>query len=202
MVNSSRRFKFLCIDLFLCLLLPGVQTVAWASNTLPAIELKSDEQDVALEQVREELTNLERRWYGLVRARWAYPQKISAGFGAIFVEQPSGADCSVTCMLHGWQFEVEPGLYGIQGSVGWGKLVGETGRMKHLIHSVHFAWAIRGVVMRTWGDSPLTPQSQTLAGIEGSISVVRFNFSLGLMRSLSSRADDDWVFSAGLGLGF
>lgn len=160
------------------------------------------EQDRAFDQVEEELTNLERRWYGLTRLRWSYPQKFSAGFGAMLVEQPKDADCSTGCMVHGWHFEVEPGLYGVQGSVGWGKLVAETGRTKRLLHTVYFGWALRGVVLRTWGDSPLKPQSQTLAGLEVDFSIIRLNFSAGVMRSLSAQTNREWVYTVGMGWGF
>lgn len=160
--------------------------------------------DLAFQRVQEELEDVEWSWYGIGRFRYNYPLKFSAGFGAILVEQPRDTDCSTGCMVQGWQFEIEPGLYGIQGSVGWGRLVGETGRTKRWMHTTHFGWAIRGVLMRTWGDwrDTDTPVAKTLAGVEGSVSIVRLNFSLGLLRSLSSNASEDWVISAGAGFGF
>jgi hypothetical protein len=159
-------------------------------------------QDEALERVREELENVEQRWYMLARYRLGYPQTLSAGFGAIFVEQAKNSDCAVSCMLHGWHFEVEPGIYGLQGSVGWGKLVGETGRSKRLIHTVHFAWAVRGVVLRTWGERHFEIKSQTWAGIEGGFSVIGINLSLGLLHTLSSSSTQEWLLTGGVGWGF
>lgn len=156
----------------------------------------------AMQQVREELAATERRWYGITRARWSYPQKFSVGIGAMFTEQRKDADCADPCTLYGWHFEVEPGLYGVQGSVGWGKLVGETGRTEHLMHTAYLGWALRGVVMRTWGNSPLTPTDQTLAGIEGNFSLLRLNYSIGVLRSLSSNSSRDVIFTAGIGWGF
>ncbi len=156
----------------------------------------------AMEQVRKELTTLERRWYTITRARWSYPQKISAGIGAIVTDQPRDTDCHSGCAIHGWQFQVEPGLYGIQGSVGWGKLVGETGRSKHFMRKANFAWAVRAAVLRTWGNSPLTPEKQTLVGVEGSFSIISINLSLGIMRSLASDPNHDWRITGGIGLGF
>jgi len=60
----------------------------------------------------------------------------------------------------------------------------------------------KALVMRTWGDSPLTPQDQTLAGVEGEFTVARVNFSLGILRSLADDRDDPWVVTGGIGWGF
>ena len=179
-----------------------------ADNLPPpsATAIQANEQARALAQVRAELTDLETRWYGLMRIRWQDTQMISAGLGAMRVKQPRNSDCSLGCAIQGWHFEVEPGLYGIQAGVGWCKLVGETGRTKRLVHTVHFGWNVRGVVMRTWGDSSLYPQSQTLAGVEASLSIMRLNIAAGLLRSLYSgpgeQYKEDWVITTGFGWGF
>jgi len=184
----------------------SLQVLAQAALAQPQSNPQTTDQNQAMEQVRKELTDMERRWYGLMRIRWQDTQLFSAGLGAMLVKQPQQADCSISCELRGWHFEVEPGVYGIQGGVGWGKLVGETGRIGRLVHSVHFGWNVRGVVLRTWGDSSLYPQSQTLAGIEGSVSIIRLNFSVGVLRSLYSGPDeeyaDDWIITTGVGWGF
>jgi hypothetical protein len=112
----------------------------------------STRQDQALDQVWEDLTTMEHRWYGLTRIRWHNTQIVSAGPGAMLVKQPQNIDCATGCSVSGWHVEVEPGLYGIQGGIGWGKLVGETGRTRRLFHTVHFGWSVRAVVLRTWGD--------------------------------------------------
>jgi hypothetical protein len=195
----------LCFCLYACLQFCGANVLAAdaaEAATQPAVTAGISASDQALRQVTEELTDLDRRWYGLMRFRWSYPQKLSAGLGVMVVQQPRDADCATGCMVHGWHFEVEPGLYGLQGSAGWGKLVGETGRTEHLMTVAYYGWAVRAVVLRTWGDSPLTPTSQTLAGIEGGFSIIRLNFSLGLMRSLASHPDEDWLISVGMGWGF
>lgn len=162
--------------------------------------------DQAMDQVSDELFNLERRWYGLMRIRWHDTQMLSAGLGAMLSKQSQQADCSTGCSLSGWHFEVEPGLYGIQAGVGWGELVGETGSTGRLVHTVHFGWNVRGVVLRTWGDSSLYPQSQTLAGIEASVSIIRLNFSVGVLHSLYSGVGEeyghDWIITTGAGWGF
>ena len=195
-----------CKGILVFLAVLSLHAQAEDTRTAPVTNPDTIEQSQALEQVREELNKLESRWYGLMRIRWHDTQKVSAGLGAIFVKQPEHVDCSTGCELRGWHFEVEPGLYGIQGGIGWGKLIGETGRSKRLLHTVHFGWNVRGVVLRTWGDSTLYPQSQTLVGVEGAVSIIRMNFSLGLLRSLYSgpgeEYGEDWIITTGVGWGF
>ena len=198
MSGQSLRSKLLCLCVIFCLQITGGQAVADSGST----ETAAPTEEQAMQRVRENLENLERRWYGIARFRYSYPQQLSAGFGAMFVKQPRDADCSSTCMVQGWQFEIEPGRYGIQGSVGWGKLVAETGRTRRLMYNVHLGWAVRGVVMRTYGDFRFTPIPKTMAGVEGSFSFASLNFSLSLLRSISSDTDTDWLISSGIGFGF
>jgi len=198
MSSVTWRSIILCACAILYVLIPGGQV--FADGELAGASPPTREQ--AMQRVREELETLERRWYGIGRIRYTYPQEVSVGFGAIFVNQPKDTDCSTTCMVHGWQFEIEPGLYGLQGSVGWGKLVGETGRTRHLMYDVHLGWAVRGVVLRTYRDYRFRPLPKTLAGIEGSFTFARLNFSLGVLHSLSSGDYEDWLISSGVGFGF
>jgi hypothetical protein len=192
--------------ILMLMVLLGTQALAEDSSREPAADTQTVAQDQAMEQVREELTSMERRWYGLMRIRWHDTQRLSAGLGAMWVKQPRSVDCSIGCAIKGWHFEVEPGLYGIQAGVGWGTLIGETGRTRRLMHTVHFGWNVRGVVLRTWGDSSLYPQSQTLAGIEASVSIIRLNISAGVLRSLYSgpgeEFGEDWIITTGFGWGF
>ena len=173
------RPKTHCMRILVFMAILSLHAQAEDALTEPVTNPESTEQSQALEQVREELNNLESRWYGLMRVRWHDLQGFSAGMGAMLVKQSEYIDCSAGCAIKGWHFEVEPGLNGIQAGVGWGKLVGETGRTNRLMHTVHFGWSVRGVVMRTCGDNPLYPQDQTLAGVEAGVSIVRLNFSLG-----------------------
>ena len=195
-----------CVRVLVLTALLGLQTHSPNAIAGPPTTPPTTSPDQAFELVREELTNIERRWYGLMRIRWQDTQLFSAGLGAMLVNQPRSVDCSIGCEIQGWHFEVEPGIYGIQGGIGWGKLVGETGRTERWMHTVHFGWNVRGVVMRTWGDSSLYPQSQTLAGVEASISIIRLNISAGLLRSLYSgpgeEYGEDWVITTGFGWGF
>lgn len=199
------RVRTLCIPSLAALLLFAPGIVAAGSGTgggAPAASPDSLAADRAMQEVREELADVEGRWYGITRARWSYPQKFSVAIGALVTEQRKDADCRDPCTVFGWHFEVEPGLYGVQGSVGWGKLVGETGRTERLMHTAYLGWALRGVVMRTWGKSPLTPTDQTLVGIEGNFSLLRLNYTIGVLRSLSSNSSRDLIISAGIGWGF
>ena len=172
------------------------------AETDPAIA----DQDQAMEQVRKELDEQERRWYTLMRIRTHSVQIVSAGFGGMLSKQQKHADCSLGCELSGWHFEVEPGLYGVQAGIGWGTLVGETGGTKRLLHTVHFGWNVRGVVLRTYGDNALFPNEQTLVGVEGNLSIIRLNFSVGVMRSLyegpGEEFGSDWRITTGIGWGF
>lgn len=200
------RLSSHCVRVLLLTGFLSLQAHAGDALTQPATTPLPTEQNQALDQVREELTNMDRRWYGLMRIRWHDTQRFSAGLGAMFVKQPQNADCSTGCAIRGWHFEVEPGLYGIQGGIGWGKLVGETGRTRRLMHTVHFGWSVRGVVLRTWGDSSLYPQSQTLAGVEASVSIIRLSISAGVLKSLYSgpgeQFGEDWIITTGFGWGF
>jgi hypothetical protein len=198
MSSVTWQSKILCVCAILFVSIPVGQV--FAGDESNATTIPTEEQ--ATQRVREELENLERRWYGIGRVRYTYPQQLSVGFGAIIVNQPKDTDCSSTCMVTGWQFEIEPGLYGTQGSVGWGKLVGATGRTERLMHTVYLAWAVRGVVMRTYGGFRYTPLPKTLAGIEGSFTFARLNFSAAVLHSMSSSTDKDWLFSLGAGFGF
>lgn len=167
---------------------------------------ESSEQNLVLEQVRDEMNHEERRWYGLMRVRTHSEQVISAGFGAMLSKQPEHVDCSVGCTLRGWHFAVDTGLRGVQAGVGWGKLFGETGRTKRLVTAAHYGWNVRAVALRTWGDNGLYPNEQTLVGLEGGFSIIRINISAGILRSLYSGPGQEytqnWVLTAGVGWGF
>ena len=200
------RSKFHRVRVLVILLFLSLEIRAADLPVEPATNGDIVEQDKALVQVREEINNMKHRWYGLMRIRWHDTQLFSAGLGAMLVKQPQNIDCSIGCAIRGWHFEIEPGIYGVQGGVGWGKLVGESGRTSRLMHTVHFGWNVRAVVLRTWGDSSLYPQSQTLAGIEASVSIVRMNISLGVLKSLYSGPGEEYgkdlILTTGFGWGF
>ena len=70
------------------------------------------------------------------------------------------------------------------------------------MYDIHLGWAVRGVVLRTYGDFRYKPLPKTLAGVEGSLTFANLNFSLGLLHSLSSGSETDWLISSGIGFGF
>ena len=198
----KRKSNFPCIFVLVFLHFFITNLSAEEALTEPADDFAISPQEQALQQVRGELEDVERRWYTISRFKWGYPLRWSAGIGAMLTEQPRDTDCATGCAISGWHFQVEPGQYGIQGGVGWGKLVGETGRTKRWMHTANWGWSLRATVLRTWGDSYLDPDSQTLAGVEYSLSIVRLNFSVGMLRSFSSEADPDWVLTGSMGFGF
>lgn len=198
----TRRSNFAYVFVLTALLLPAIPVSADQASAEAAPNSAMSKQDKALQQVRNELDDVEHRWYAITRLKWGFPLRFSGGFGAILTKQPKDIDCATGCMVRGWHFEVEPGQYGIQGSVGWGKLIGETGRTKRWLHTVNWGWAVRGAILRTWRYGPMGPIDQTLVGVEGNLSIVRLNMSVGLMRSLTSATDDDWVFTGAVGIGF
>jgi hypothetical protein len=68
---------------------------------------------------------------------------------------------------------------------------------------VHLAGGVRASLLRTWGDSPLGDEPQTLAGVEGELTITRVNFTIGLFRAVSGAGPhDDWVVTGGIGWGF
>lgn len=115
--------------------------------------------------------------------------------------EPVGIPVAV---VRGWHIEVEPGQYGIQGSLGWGKMIGSTGGTQRWMHTVYWGWAVRGIVVRQWGSdyAPLGFGPQTVLGLEGNLSIVRLNFTAGVLRSLSSVSNEEWLVTGSLGWGF
>ena len=99
--------------------------------------------------------------------------------------------------------QLEPGLTGGQLSLGWGRLIGDTGRSRRFLANVHLAGGVKASLLRTWGDSRLGEDPQTLAGVEGELTITRVNFTLGLFRPVSgSEQQEDWVLTGGIGWGF
>jgi hypothetical protein len=119
------------------------------------------------------------------------------------VRQPASHHCRTVCDQRGPLVQLEAGLGGVQLAAGYAVVVGERRRNERYLSAVYVGFGAKGVVLRTWGDSPLDPQHQTLAGVEGDFTITSVNFSLGLMRGVSPEAADPrWVVSWGLGWGF
>ncbi len=147
--------------------------------------------------------DVESRAYTLAALRLDYPRRLTGSLGVLFAQMPREVDCRVACDLRGVYAQVEPGLAGGQLSVGWGRLIGDTGRSRRFLSSVHLAGGVKASLLRTWGDSPLGDEPQTLAGVEGELTITRVNFTVGVFRTVSGgEPHDDWVVTGGIGWGF
>jgi len=140
---------------------------------------------------------------GTLRARLSYPQIASVGVGALWAAQPEDHECVEVCHYRGLIMQAEPGLSGGQFSVGWGRLVADRRRDGPFLTDVYVGWGLRAAVLRTWGDSPLDPEDQTLVGLEGQAAVARVGFTLGVMRRISpEQGGGRTVVTGGIGWGF
>jgi hypothetical protein len=164
-------------------------SVAWAA-------------EVTVDDVRAEDGSRQARWAGMLRVRAGYPLTVSAGVGAVRTKLPESWECVTTCPYQGWVLQVEPGLHGVQASAGYATLMAEKRHNKFFLADMFVGYGVKGVVVRTWGDSRLGPGEQTLAGVEFSFTVTRVNFSVGTLRRISGHADQEWVIAYGMGWGF
>jgi len=143
------------------------------------------------------------RVFGLLAAHVDRPKGVSASVGGMFAHPRRTDDCHEVCLLRGVYAQGELGLYGAQMSVGWGAVVGDTGRTDRLVTAVYLAAGIEAALLRTWSGSPLDPETQTLAGVEGQFSVARVGMRLGAFYRLT---DGDlggrWVVTGAFGWGF
>ena len=139
----------------------------------------------------------------MIGLRLSYPQRVSASLGAMFVRQPADYDCRTVCDFNGPLIQVEPGMDSVQLGVGYATLVGEREDHSNALSAVYVGRGLKGVLLRTWEGSLLSPETQTLVGVEGEFTVTRVNFRLGLLRSLSdSDPDRRWLTTAAVGWGF
>jgi hypothetical protein len=143
------------------------------------------------------------RTVGLARVRLSYPQLLSGAVGVMRSRKPADFECITTCKHRGLLLQVEPGIGGIQLGAGWVLVVGGTGKNKRFLSDVFVGWGFKGVLLRTWGESPLNPPDQTFAGFEGDFSIASTNFSFGVMRGIDPGPEDEtWLITGGLGWGF
>jgi len=143
------------------------------------------------------------RVFGLVAAHVDRPKGVSASMGAMFAHPRRTDDCREVCLLRGAYVQGELGLYGTQVSVGWGAIVGDTGSGDRFVTATYLAAGLEAAVLRTWRGSPLDPETQTLAGVEGQFTVARVGMRLGVFYRLTDRdAGDRWVVTGALGWGF
>jgi len=169
-----------------------------------SVRVSRREPDRALmAEVAARQADVEPQVFTLAAVRLDYPRRLTGSLGLLFAKVPREIDCRVACDLRGVFAQVEPGLAGGQLSVGWGRLIGDTGPTSRFLANVHLAGGVRASLLRTWGDSPLGDEPQTLAGVEGELTITRVNFTVGLFRAVSGAGPhDDWVVTGGIGWGF
>jgi len=179
--------------------------VSWLGAVAPfsAAALTATNDAEIQQRILDEELDQETRVLMLARARASFPQQVSASFGALVAKQPASYDCTTVCSFRGFLFQVEPGLSGGQLSAGYAVVFGETGRTRRFLGDVYLAYGVKAALLKSWGDADLTPEDQSLAGVEGDFTVIGVNFSLGVFRHVGSgRPEDDWIVTGGVGWGF
>jgi hypothetical protein len=152
---------------------------------------------VALEQDRVSRT------FGLWRAGVSYPLSAAASLGALFTRPPRSFDCRSLCELSGVTLQATAGLTGGELAVGWARAFAETGPSRRFLADVPLAYGVRAALVRTWGDAPLEPPAQTLAGVEAALTITRVSFTLGVLTPIGGGGHrDDLVLSGSVGFGF
>ncbi len=143
------------------------------------------------------------RVFGLVGAFLDRPKTVSGTIGALLAHPRATDDCHSVCLMSGGYLQLEGGLHGAQLSLGYASLVGETGPGRRWITSALLGAGLEAALLRTWAGSPLTPEAQTLAGLEGQIAVAHVGFRLGVFHRVSGARDGSpWVVTAALGWGY
>jgi hypothetical protein len=159
-----------------------------------------------LEAIDRELlreTEREHKLFGLARARLSYPMLASVGLGMLIGEHSKAYDCTIQCEVDGWLASVEAGAGGAVFNLGPAYLIGELGDNKYFLSRRYMGYAVRGSVMRTWGETAYRPDREWHAGIEGEFTVVSLNLTLGVYRRIGSHGHGEpWLVSGGIGWGF
>jgi hypothetical protein len=182
------------------LLLVTVAAAAAEPQDPPATEPAADD---LTKRILEEEQDSELRVVGVSRVRLSFPQRISAGVGAMFSRQPTIYDCRTVCEFRGLFVQAEPGYSGGQLSIGYADIMGEKGDNEHFLTRVYLAWGVKAALLKSWNGADLTPSDQTLLGVEGDFTVIRINFSLGVFKHVGSGdPDEPWLLTGGVGWGF
>ena len=157
----------------------------------------------AVDQELRRETEREHQLFGIARARLSYPQLASVGLGMLIGERSKAYDCTIQCEVHGWLASVEAGAGGAVFNLGPAYLIGELGDNKYFLSRRYMGYAVRGSVMRTWGETPYRPDGEWHAGVEGEFTVVSLNLTLGVYRRIGHHGGGEpWLFSGGIGWGF
>jgi hypothetical protein len=143
------------------------------------------------------------RTAGLLRVHWDYPAKASLGLGVVVAKIPSSFDCHTSCLLHGMTLQGAAGLSGGELAIGYGSLIGETGRGDWLLRRDFVGYGVRAAAVRTWGASTLDPHGETYVGVEGGLVIAQFGLRLGVFRRVEPIVGEkDWRVFGGAGWGF
>jgi len=164
---------------------------------------QSSSSEVA-DRVQGDVDETSIRWLGIARVRYSIPLEFSAGGGAVLARMPASYDCATFCEYRGFVAQIEPGSAGGQLGVGYARVIATRKPRSAFLNNVYVGWGARAVLVRTWGDSELDPERQTLAGFEGQFALPRLTFNLGVLRRISSAHEDAdrYVYTAGIGWGF
>ena len=143
------------------------------------------------------------RTAGLVRAHWDYPANASIGFGVIATRMPANFECKTSCLFRGVTIQGAAGLGAGEFAIGYGSLVGETGRGEWLLRRVYVGYGVRAAVVRTWGANALENRGATFLGVEGAMTIAQFGLRLGVFHGVEpASGQGDWRAFGGLGWGF
>ena len=143
------------------------------------------------------------RTAGLIGAFWNYPTKATIGFGMIATRMPANFECHTACLFRGVTLQGSAGLGGGELALGYGSLMGETGRGNWLLRRAFVGYGVRASVVRTWGLSTLDPGGATFLGVEGAMTVAQFGIRLGVFHRVEPAAGQaDWQVFGGAGWGF
>src|SRR5262245_43367181 len=116
---------------------------------------------------------------------------------------PADFECKTPCLFHGVTLQVSAGLGGGELALGYGSLVGESGRGDWLLRRVFMGYGVRAAAVRTWGESTLDPHGATFVGVEAGLVVAQFGLRIGVFRRTELVAgDEDWRIFGGAGWGF
>ncbi len=176
---------------------------AQASGASPATPDSAADRLTAIDHELRRETEREHQLFGMARARVSYPQLASVGLGMLIGERSKAYDCTIQCEVDGWLASVEAGVGGAVFNLGPAYLIGELGDNKYFLSRRYMGYAVRGSVMRTWGESPYRRDREWHAGVEGEFTVVSLNLTLGLYRRIGQHdRGEPWLVSGGIGWGF
>jgi hypothetical protein len=144
-----------------------------------------------------------RRTYNLWRGAISVPLSAAATFGVVSTTLPRTSDCRSLCEMRGLTAHLSAGLTGGEVAFGWARLFAESTHGQRSLRPPPLAYGVRGAVIRTWGDSALTPQAQTLVGAELALTITRVSFTAGVFVPVDAgHHHQSRVFTGSIGFGF